>query len=138
MFQGIRYFAIAVNNLEEAMERFGNLYGLQAMREPTLGRWGFRSVMLAAGDQRMIELMSPPPDSDSALGRFMKERAIPSNPNGEGIYLVSIGVDDIDKVVKQIKEKGGRVAQDDQSPNTAWVHPTSSNFAFLELTQPSS
>ena len=93
---------------------------------------------MGVGDQRIIELMSPPPDSDSALGRFMKERAIPSNPNGEGIYLVNIEVDDINKVVQQIKEQGGRVAQDDQSPNTAWVHPTTSNFAFLELSQPSS
>ena len=68
----------------------------------------------------------------------MKERAIPSNPNGEGIYLVSIEVDDIKETVKQIQEQGGRVTMDEQSSNTAWVHPTSSNFAFMEITQPSS
>ena len=104
MFQGIRYVAVAVNNLEEAIERFGRLYGLQPMREPTLGRWGFNTVMLAAGDQRMIELMSPPPDSDSALARLMKERAIPSNPYGEGVYLISVTVEDIEKSIKQIED----------------------------------
>ena len=50
---------------------------------------------------------------------------------------MSIEVDDIKETVKQIQEQGGRVTMDEQSSNTAWVHPTSSNFAFMELTQPS-
>ena len=92
---------------------------------------------LGNGEQSLIELIQPSGD-DSNLGRFMKERAMPSNPNGEGIYMVSIEVDDIEKTVEQIKEQGGRITQNEQTPNEAWVHPTSANFAFLGLVQPSS
>ena len=136
MFKRIRYFSIAVTDLDEGMKKFENLFGLKAMTEPFEQRWGFKGVMLGNGEDRLIEMIQPSAP-DSALARFMKERAIPSNPNGEGIYLVSVEVDDINETVKQIREAGGRVTQDENSPNTAWVHPTTSNFAFMELTQPS-
>jgi predicted enzyme related to lactoylglutathione lyase len=138
MFKSIRYFAIAVKDLEQSIERFGKLYGLKPMREPNLGRWGFRSAMLASDGERMIELMSPPEDSGSSLERFMKERAIPSNPNGEGLYMIAVTVDDIEKTIKQIESEGGRVARSEDNPNTCWVHPTTSNFTYFELTQESS
>ena len=136
MFQNVRYFSVAVPNLEEAMERYEKLFGLKPMSEPREQRWGFKGVMMGAGEARIVELVQPS-DPTSALARFMKERSYPSNPNGEGIYLVSVAVDDIGKAVQQIKDGGGRVTQVEESPNVAWVHPTSSNFAFIELTQPS-
>ena len=136
MFKRIRYFSIAVTDLDEAVAKYEKLFGLKLMTEPNVQRWGFKGVMIGNGEDRMVEVIQPT-DPDSALSRFMKERAIPSNPNGEGIYLVSIEVDDIKETVKQIQEQGGRVTMDEQSSNTAWVHPTSSNFAFMEITQPS-
>ena len=39
--------------------------------------------MIGNGGDRMVEVIQPT-DPDSALSRFMKERAIPSNPSGEG------------------------------------------------------
>ena len=136
MFKRIRYFSVAVTDLEEGMARYEKLFGMKKMTEPNVQRWGFKGVMLGNGEDRMIEMIQPT-DPDSALARFMKERAIPSNPNGEGVYLVSVEVDDIKETVKQIQDAGGRVTLDEQSPNTAWVHPTTSNFAFMELSQPS-
>lgn len=135
MFKRIRYFSIAVTDLDEGMKRFESLFGLKAMTEPFEQRWGFKGVMLGNGEDRLVEMIQPS-DPNSALARFMKERAIPSNPNGEGMYLVSVEVDDIEATVKQIQDAGGRVTRDENSPRTAWVHPTTSNFAFLELMQP--
>ncbi len=135
MFKGIRYFSVAVTNLDEAIERYQKLFGLEVVVPVTERPYGFRSATLGHGEQRMIELIQPSGD-DSNLGRFMKERAIPSNPNGEGLYMVSIEVDDIGKTVEQIKEGGGRITQNERTPNEAWVHPTSANFTFLGLVQP--
>ena len=104
MFKGIRYFSVAVTNLDEAIERYEKLFGLQVMTPPNERRFGFISATLGNGEQSLIELIQPSGD-DSNLGRFMKERAMPSNPNGEGIYMVSIEVDDIEKTVEQIKEQ---------------------------------
>ena len=137
MFKGIRYFSVAVTNLDEAIERYQKLFGLEVVVPVTERPYGFRSATLGHGEQRMIELIQPSGD-DSNLGRFMKERAIPSNPNGEGLYMVSIEVDDIGKTVEQIKEGGGRTTQNERTPNEAWVHPTSANFTFLGLVQPNS
>ena len=137
MFKGIRYFSVAVTNLDEAIEHYEKLFGLQVLTPPNERRFGFISATLGNGEQSLIELIQPSGD-ESNLGRFMKERAMPSNPNGEGIYMVSIEVDDIEKTVEQIKEQGGRITQNEQTPNEAWVHPTSANFAFLGLVQPSS
>ena len=134
MFQNIRYFSIAVNNLEEAIQRYEALFGLKVMTPTQERRQGFKSATLGNGTERLIELIQPSAP-DSALGRFMKERAIPSNPNGEGVYMISIAVDDIEKSVQLIKEQGGRVTQDEQATNEAWVHPTTSNFAFMALVQ---
>ena len=134
MFQQVRYFVIAIANLDEAIHQYERLFGLQVMTPPEEQQWGFRSVMLGNGKVSLIELVQPS-DPNSALSRFMKERAIPSNPDGEGSYLVSIGVDEIDKSVQHIRDQGGRVTRDDQSPDMTWVHPTTSNFAFIELSQ---
>ena len=134
MFQHIRYFSVAVSNLEEAIQRYETLFGLQVMTPIQERRQGFKSATLGNGSERLIELIQPSAP-DSSLGRFMKERAIPSNPNGEGVYMISIAVDDIEKSVQLIKDQGGRVTQDEQAPNEAWVHPTTSNFAFMALVQ---
>ena len=134
MFQQIRYFSVAVSDLDEAIKRYESLFGLQLKTPPQERRQGFRSATLGNGTEGLIELIQPSAP-DSALGSFMKERAIPSNPNGEGFYMVSIQVDDVSKAVQQIREQGGRVTQDEQTPNEAWVHPTTSNFAFMALVQ---
>ena len=34
MFKGIRYFSVAVTNLDEAIERYEKLFGLQVMTPP--------------------------------------------------------------------------------------------------------
>ena len=137
MFKGIRYFSVAVTNLDEAIERYQKLFRLEVVAPVTERPYGFKSATLGVGEQRIVELIQPSGD-DSNLGRFMKERAIPSNPNGEGIYMISVEVDDIEKTVEQIKEAGGRITQNERTPNEAWVHPTSSNFAFMGLVQSSS
>ena len=136
MFKGIRYFSVAVTNLDEAVERYQKLFGLEVVVPVTERPYGFRSATLGNGDQRIIELIQPSGE-ESNLGRFMKERAIPSNPNGEGIYMISVEVDDIEKTVEQIKAEGGRITQNERTPNEAWVHPTSANFTFMGLVQSS-
>ena len=40
--------------------------------------------------------------------------------------------DDVDAFCKQIEENGGRVTRIPGRDN-AWVHPTSSNFIFMEI-----
>lgn len=135
MFKGIRYFSVAVTDLEKAIKTYTEVLGLEQMTPVRETRWGFRNTMMGYGGQSFIELISPS-DPSSALARFMKERAIPSNPNGEGIYLVGVEVEDLPKALEKAKAAGGRITQEADSPNAAWVHPTSTHFAFMELQGP--
>ncbi len=133
LFKGIRYFSVAVRDLEEAIGIYAGL-GMEQNSPVREARWGFRNTMMGHEGQNLVELIQVS-DANSALGRFMKSRANSDNPEGEGIYLVSMEVDDLPATIERIQSAGGRVATDPESPNTAWVHPLSTRFAFLELSQ---
>ncbi|MBM2825978.1 MAG: mce [Dehalococcoidia bacterium] len=137
MFKGIRNILVAVTDLEEAIKKYQDVFGLEQTTPIRDTRWGFRNAMMGCNGQNFIELAQPS-DEKSALARFMKERSNPLNPGGEGLYLIAIEVDDLGKAVDQVKKGGGRVSQDAESPNAAWVHPLSSHYAFFELQGPRS
>ena len=54
MFKRIRYFSIAVTDLEEAVAKYEKLFGLKLMTEPNVQRWGFKGVMIGNGEDRMV------------------------------------------------------------------------------------
>jgi len=134
MIKKLRYFSVAVTDLVEAIKQFQDLLGLQQMTPIQDTRWGFRNAMMGDGDEAWIELISPF-DEKSALARHMRERSRPQNPNGEGIYLVGFEVDNLKEMVQRIRDQGGRVTQEAESPNTAWIHPLSTRYAFIELSE---
>jgi predicted enzyme related to lactoylglutathione lyase len=134
LLKKLSYFSVAVTDLEESIKQYEDLLGLKQMTEIVDTRWGFRNAMLGNGEEAWIELISPS-DENSALARHMRERSRPQNPDGEGIYLVGFDVDDIEEVVTNVKDKGGRIAQEDESPKSAWVHPLSMRYAFIELNE---
>lgn len=134
MWKRVRYFSVAVTDLDSAIRRYQDLFGLQVMRPAHQTRWGFRAVLLGNGQDFQVELIQPT-DPSSALARFMRERAYPTNPHGEGVYMLGVEVDDLEGAVRRVEQAGGRVSRDPASPHQAWVHPTSAHFAFIELSQ---
>lgn len=137
MLKRLRYFSVAVADLEAAIKTYLDFFGLQQMTSIGETRWGFRATMLGDGQQAWIELVSPSPTNpDSALARFMRERSNPLNPHGEGLYLVGFEVDDLETTVEQIRAAGGRVTTEPQTPSAAWVHPLSANYVLIELQRP--
>jgi predicted enzyme related to lactoylglutathione lyase len=135
MWKNIEYFSVAVKNLEEGMKLYEGMFGLKPegpVKNDT--RMGFRSVVLGNGQRHFVEIIEPA-EPDSALARFMKARARPDNPDGEGLYLVGVEIDDIEKEVKNIRSRGGKVTQQADEPGIAWVHPMSARHTFIELRQ---
>ena len=132
MWKNIRYFSVAVTNLEEGIKLYEEMFGLKQMRPIQDTRWGFRNTMMGDGKTSFIEIIEPS-NPDSALARFMKERSRPQNPHGEGVYILGVDVDDLEATVQNIRDKGGKVTQEPESPDVAWVHPLSTRFAFIEL-----
>lgn len=131
--QRLQYFSVATNDLEGAIKRYEESLGLKQTTEINEQRWGFRACMMGIGDQNVIELISPV-DESSALSKFMKMREGDAYPGGEGLYLVSFRVDDIQEAVSQAESAGLSVTQAPESPNAAWVHPASNGNVMIELT----
>ena len=127
-----QYFSVAVNDLEAGIERYTRLLGLTQMSEITEQRWGFRGCMLGNGTTPFIELISPSRD-DSALARFMRMRSGEAYPDGEGLYLVGLRVDDIQATVATLRAAGATVTIEDESPSLAWLHPLSNGNVLIEL-----
>lgn len=134
MIKGIRYFSVAVRDMAEAAKLYHDVLGLEQRTPIQETRWGFKNTMMGHGDRNVVELIQDS-DPNSALAKFMKSRANPLNPLGEGIYLVSLEVDDLPATIERARKAGGRITTEPESPNTAWVHPLSTRFAFLELTE---
>ncbi len=134
MIKKIRYFSVAVTDLEAAIKEYEERLGLKQMTPIRDTRWGLRNAMMGDGTEAFIELIEPT-SPNSALARFMRDRTTPTNPKGEGLYLVGVEVENLEESIKQIREKGGRVTQEPESPTTAWVHPLSLHYTLLELQQ---
>ena len=132
MIQGLRYFSVAVTNLEETVKQYQDMFGLKQMTPIRETSWGFRATMLGNGETAFIEIVQPA-KPDSALARHMKERARPQNPQGEGVYVVSVEVDDWEATIKNIRDHGGKVIQQPETPDLAWAHPLSTKYVLLEL-----
>ncbi len=132
MWKNIRYFSVAVTSIDEGIKLYQDMFGLKQMTPVRETRWGFRATMMGDGEKALLEIIEPA-TPDSALARFMKERSRPENPHGEGVYLVGVDVDDFEGTIKNICDRGGKVAQEPESPDMAWVHPLSAKFAFIEL-----
>jgi len=132
MWKNIKYFSVAVTNLEEGIKLYEDMFGLKQMRPIQEARWGFRNTMMGDGQTSFIEIIEPT-DPNSALARFMKERSQAQNPNGEGVYILGVEVDDLEATVKNIRDKGGAVTQEPESPDVAWVHPLAMRYTFIEL-----
>lgn len=129
-----QYFSAAVRDLEAGIKRYEAMFGLKQTGEIFEQRWGFRGVMMGNDDGHILELVSPQRE-DSALQRFMDMRAGEVYPDGEGLYLVGMEVDDIGEAVERARGAGATVTLEEESPNSAWVHPLSNGNVFVELNQ---
>jgi methylmalonyl-CoA/ethylmalonyl-CoA epimerase len=114
--------SVVVKNLDEAVERFGKLFGLKVHHRSESKEFGFKNAILPTGIGH-IELMEPT-DPTKAVGKFLEK-------NGEGVYLVGFECKDVPGAVAKLKASGARV----NSPRAdlAWVHPRETHGLFVEL-----
>ena len=125
MIKGIGHVGILVKNLDEALDLYCGLFGLEKPLE--FREWpdeGMRHAMLKVGDQ-LFEVMEPYPGS--SLAKFVEQR-------GEGIHHINLVVSDIEPLVKSLKEQGATIIE--RGPKFCFVHPKSTKGVLIELMQP--
>ncbi|MFL6467201.1 MAG: methylmalonyl-CoA epimerase [Pyrinomonadaceae bacterium] len=127
----INHLGIATNGIDDALKFWADALGLENVHTEVVEDQKVRVAMLPIGESR-IELLEPT-SNDSPISKFLEKR-------GGGIHHIAVEVDDINAALKNLKEKGMRLI--DENPRAgaegclvAFVHPSSANGVLLELVQ---
>lgn len=132
MLKKIDHIAIIVKDIEASASLFCEVYGFEmhSASERVDPSGEFKSVFITSGEIK-IELISPI-GSENSFSKFIEKR-------GEGFHHISIEVEDINKELDSLKEKGKRLinerAEVVNENLIAFIHPSSFNGVLLELTQ---
>ena len=121
MIQGVTQIVIAVKDLEEAVKSYEAL-GFQITRRSKNDNLGINQAFVHMGDGTEIELAEPF-DPNSAVGRGLERK-------GEGVYMLSVAVDDVQAVASQMKANGVQLIE---NGDTVFVHPRSTKGLLLRL-----
>ncbi len=122
----IDHVGIVVKDLETGLATFRNNFGFEADRSrggevPALG---IKNAFVPVGDSD-LEFIQPTSDQ-GPVAKFAQER-------GEGQFLLSIAVDDINAAVEHLRGLGARVG--DPLNGVAFVSMKSTHGVNLQLVQ---
>jgi methylmalonyl-CoA/ethylmalonyl-CoA epimerase len=132
MIYKIDHIAIAVENIDKAIEFYENTLGLElAHREAVLDQ-GVETATFPVGDTA-IELVEGQTE-ESPIRKYVLSK-------GPGIHHIAFAVDDILQALEVLKNEGVRLV--DETPRRgkensliAFVHPKSAEGILYELVQP--
>ena len=129
VIEGLDHIGIAVKNLDEALEVYEGILGLEVENVCTFQEQKVKIAFLQAGEAR-IELLEPL-DNEGPVARFIEKR-------GEGVHHLAFNVADVETALQSIKEKG--IALVDEKPRIgaegfkmAFLHPKSTKNVLVEL-----
>jgi methylmalonyl-CoA/ethylmalonyl-CoA epimerase len=127
--KGIHHVAVAVDDLDEAIEVYGRLFGAELEYRDTVSEQGVEAAAVLVGESR-IELLAAT-EADSPVGRFLARR-------GPGMHHVAYEVDDLEAQIARLDAEGVELV--DREPRrglygmqVAFVHPSSVGGVLSEL-----
>jgi methylmalonyl-CoA/ethylmalonyl-CoA epimerase len=124
----INHIAIVVENIEDALGFWRDQLGLELDHVEEVPSQASKVAFLPVGEGE-VELVEPT-DMASGMGKYLEKR-------GEGMHHLCIQVEDIEGVLKALKEKGVRLI--DEEPHDlpgrrmAFIHPKAANGVLVEL-----
>jgi len=133
-FNGVN---IAVKNLEEAAKKYSAIFGSEPkhLGEKDFGFPGLTGVQFIVEGIRVNLVASLTPDS--AIARFLQSR-------GEGVFLLSVEVTDVEQLMKDLTQEGVKFTTEkplvfSNVVKVAFGHPSSMHgvqWEFLQWTKP--
>jgi methylmalonyl-CoA epimerase len=131
MLTKVEHIALAVADLDEAIERYSQVWGLVMEHRETVTDQGVEEAMLRLGDT-YIQLLAPL-SPQTTVGRFIARQ-------GEGLHHIAFEVDDLVGALESLKAAGVRLI--DKEPRSgsrgtkvAFVHPTGNGGVLTELVE---
>ncbi len=130
MFKGVDHVVIAVKDLDAAVGRYEAIYGTPASERNEVPAAGMKMAFFRFGDS-YIELVSNLGDQGPIAKRLAEL--------GEGVHLVAMKVDDLDKTLADLREKGIRLVGDPGPGNPVkgqvFIHPSVTGGVLTQLVQ---
>ena len=131
MIGKVEHIALAVADLEAAIDHYANVWGLDVTHRERVEDQGVEEAMLPVGDV-FLQLLGPTA-ADTTVGKFIERR-------GEGLHHIAYEVADLEGTLAALKEKG--VPLIDEVPRrggrghmVAFVHPKGNHGLLVELIQ---
>jgi methylmalonyl-CoA/ethylmalonyl-CoA epimerase len=127
----IDHVAIAVRDLEGAVDYYRNTFGVEPVHREVVEKDGVEEVLLRVADS-YVQLLTPVRD-DSPVAKYLEKR-------GEGIHHVAYRVDDCAAALDRVKQQGHQVIDEVPRPGSrgtsvAFVHPKTAFGTLIELVQ---
>ena len=127
----IDHIGIAVNSIQESLPFWESALGVKCTGTETVEDQKVTTAFLPIKESEieLLEATSP----ESPIAKFIEKK-------GEGIHHLAIRVDDLEKALAELKEKGIRLI--DEQPRKgaggamiAFLHPKATGGILLELSQ---
>jgi methylmalonyl-CoA epimerase len=133
MFTEIDHVAIAVNDLESAIDYYRETFGCEVEHREVVEKDGVEEALLRVADS-YIQLLTPVRD-DSPVAKYLANK-------GEGLHHVGYRVDDVAAALDSVKQHGFRVIDEAPRPGSrgttvAFVHPKTAFGTLIELVEES-
>jgi methylmalonyl-CoA/ethylmalonyl-CoA epimerase len=127
--RGIHHLGVAVDDLDEALATYAQLFGAEVEHQATVDGQGVRAASLRIGEGR-VELLEPTGD-DTPVGRFLAKR-------GPGMHHVAYEVADVRATLEELAGAGADLIDDAPREGlfgleVAFVHPDSVHGVLSEV-----
>ncbi len=127
----IDHVAIAVNDLEAAIQYYADVYGATVDHREIVESDGVEEALLKVADS-YIQLLTPT-RADSPVAKYLEKR-------GEGLHHIGYRVADCAVALEAVKAAGGKVIDAAPRPGSrgttvAFIHPKTTFGTLVELVQ---
>ncbi|MGE0388465.1 MAG: VOC family protein [Gammaproteobacteria bacterium] len=130
MFKGVDHVVIAVKDLKAATEQYEKIFGMQVSDRKEAPAAGMTMSFFRFGDS-YIELVSNL-GSEGPIAKRLADK-------GEGVHLVAMKVDNLDRTLEDLRGKGVRLVGDPGpgKPVTGqvFVHPAMTGGVLTQIVQ---
>lgn len=125
----IEHIGIAVNNLENGISFYENIFGLKCYKIEEVADQKVRTAFFMVG-QTKIELLEST-DTEGPIGKFIEKK-------GEGIHHIAFAVEGITEMLSHAEKSGIKLI--DSKPrkgaeglDIAFLHPKSTSGVLIEI-----
>ncbi|MGH9052515.1 MAG: methylmalonyl-CoA epimerase [Acidimicrobiia bacterium] len=131
MLINLDHVAVAVHDLDRALEVYRDQYGVAPLYREVVEDQGVEEAMLPLGGS-FLQLLEPL-EAEGPVGRFLERR-------GEGLHHVAFLVVDLEGALAELREAGARLVDEvprrgGRGARIAFVHPESFAGTLVELVE---